>query len=182
MVLKIGVLLGDDIGPEVVPEAVKVMQAAAAKCGLDVAWSEHPIGRLGHDLHGHTMPEVTVRALEQTDGFLCGPIGHGAYPRNDPTWSMAVIEGPDGQGAWLGAPLDLEASFSPRVPPLPDAPPIPPEATIRMPAPWRFLFRNRPIIGPWPPSCPQAGAWFNDQRASGLSDVAHRQLTGESWC
>ena len=32
----------------------------------------------------------------------------------DPTWASAVIEGPDGQGAWLGAPLDVEASFSPR--------------------------------------------------------------------
>ena len=103
MVLKIGVLLGDDIGPEVVPEAVKVMQAAAAKCRLDVAWSEHPIGRLGHDLHGHTMPEVTVRALEQTDGFLCGPIGHGAYPRNDPTWIMPPLR----------KRLDLFASIKP---------------------------------------------------------------------
>lgn len=103
MVLKIGVLLGDDIGLEVVPEAVKVMQAAAAKCGLAVAWSEHPIGRLGHDLHGHTMPDVTVRALEQTAGFLCGPIGHGAYPRNDPTWIMPPLR----------KRLDLFASIKP---------------------------------------------------------------------
>ena len=101
--LKIGILLGDDIGLEVVPEAVKVMSAAAAKCGLDVAWSEHPIGRLGHDLHGHTMPEVTVRALQETDGFLCGPIGHGAYPRNDPTWIMPPLR----------KRLDLYASIKP---------------------------------------------------------------------
>ena len=51
-----------------VPEAVKVMKAAAAQCGLSIAWSEHPIGRLGHELHGHTMPEETVRALQGTDG------------------------------------------------------------------------------------------------------------------
>lgn len=101
--LKIGILLGDDIGLEVVPEAVKVMKAAAAKCGLDVAWSEHPIGRLGHELHGHTMPEVTVRALQETDGFLCGPIGHGAYPRNDPTWIMPPLR----------KRLDLYASIKP---------------------------------------------------------------------
>ena len=36
--LKIGVLLGDDIGLEVVPETVKVMKAAAAAVGLDVEW------------------------------------------------------------------------------------------------------------------------------------------------
>jgi 3-isopropylmalate dehydrogenase len=89
--LKIGVLLGDDIGLEVVPEAVKVMRAAAAKTGLEVAWSEHPIGRRGHELHGHTMPEATVRALEGLDGWLCGPIGHAAYPRNDPTWIMPPL-------------------------------------------------------------------------------------------
>ncbi len=89
--LKIGILLGDDIGLEVVPEAVKVMKAAAAKTGLEVEWSEHPIGRAGHDLHGHTMPEVTVKALEKTDGWICGPIGHGAYPRNDPTWIMPPL-------------------------------------------------------------------------------------------
>ena len=42
--LKIGILLGDDIGLEVVPEAVKVMKAAAAKTGLAIAWSDHAIG------------------------------------------------------------------------------------------------------------------------------------------
>lgn len=36
--LKIGVLLGDEIGLEVVPEAVKVMKAAAKKTGLEVEW------------------------------------------------------------------------------------------------------------------------------------------------
>ena len=89
--LKIGILLGDDIGLEVVPESVKVMKAAAAKAGLDIEWSEHAIGRRGHELHGHTMPEPTVKALEKTDGWICGPIGHGGYPRNDPTWIMPPL-------------------------------------------------------------------------------------------
>ena len=91
MALKIGILLGDDIGLEVVPEAVKVMKAAAAKTGLDIQWRELPIGRKGHELHGHTMPQPTVEALEKMDGFLCGPIGHGSYPRNDPTWIMPPL-------------------------------------------------------------------------------------------
>jgi 3-isopropylmalate dehydrogenase len=90
-VLKIGILLGDDIGPEVVPEAVKVMQAAAAKTGLEVAWQELPIGRRGHELHGNTLPEVTASALEGMDGWIMGPIGHAAYPRNDPTWVMPPV-------------------------------------------------------------------------------------------
>ena len=89
--LKIGVLLGDDIGLEVVPEAVKIMQAAAAKVGLEVQWQELPIGLRGHELHGHTMPQVTVDALAKTDGWITGPIGHNAYPRNDPTWIMPPL-------------------------------------------------------------------------------------------
>ncbi len=101
--LKIGILLGDDIGLEVVPEAVKVMKAAAAKTGLEVQWQELPIGKRGHELHGHTMPQPTVAALEALDGFLCGPIGHAAYPRNDPTWIMPPLR----------KRLDLYASIKP---------------------------------------------------------------------
>src|SRR5687768_12353828 len=89
--LKIGVLLGDDIGLEVVPEAVKDMKAVAHATGLEVEWQELPIGRAGHQQHGHTMPDYTVSRLEKTDGWLCGPIGHGAYPRNDPTWIMPPL-------------------------------------------------------------------------------------------
>src|SRR6266545_1920603 len=89
--LKIGVLAGDDIGPEVVHEAVKVAQAAAAKAQLEIEWRELPLGRAAHEQHGHTMPEYTVKALEKTDGWICGPIGHGSYPRNDPTWIMPPL-------------------------------------------------------------------------------------------
>jgi 3-isopropylmalate dehydrogenase len=84
--LKIAILEGDDIGREVVPEAVKVMKAAAAKTGLQVEWIPLPLGRKAHETHGHTMPDVTVEALKSVDGWLQGPIGHNAYPRNDPTW------------------------------------------------------------------------------------------------
>jgi len=101
--VKIGILLGDDIGLEVVPEAVKVMKAAAKATGLEVQWQELPIGKRGHELHGHTMPAVTVAALEKMDGFLCGPIGHAAYPRNDPTWIMPPLR----------KRLDLYASVKP---------------------------------------------------------------------
>ena len=84
--LKIGILLGDDIGLEVVPECVKVMEAAAARSGLEIEWQPLPIGRKAHEAHGHTMPASTVEALAGVDGWVQGPIGHNAYPRNDPTW------------------------------------------------------------------------------------------------
>jgi 3-isopropylmalate dehydrogenase len=89
--LKVGVMLGDDIGLEVVPETVKVMKAAAMEVGLAIEWQELPLGVLGHKLHGHTMPQYTVDALAKTDGFITGPIGHNVYPRNDPTWIMPPL-------------------------------------------------------------------------------------------
>ena len=84
--LKLGILLGDDIGLEVVPEAVKVMKAAAKKAELDIDWHPLPIGRKAHETHGHTLPPGTVETLTGFDGWLLGPIGHSAYPRDDPTW------------------------------------------------------------------------------------------------
>ena len=48
--MKIGILLGDDIGLEVVPESVKVMKAAAAKTGLAIEWHELPIGNGCHSI------------------------------------------------------------------------------------------------------------------------------------
>jgi 3-isopropylmalate dehydrogenase len=89
--LKIGILLGDDIGLEVVPECVKVMKAAAARCSLAIDWHELPIGKAGHDGHGHTLPAVTEKALRALDGWIMGPIGHAAYPRGDPTWVMPPV-------------------------------------------------------------------------------------------
>ncbi len=89
--MKIGVLPGDDIGYEVVPETVKVMTAAASRTGLDVEWIPLTIGKEGHEKHGNTTPDVTVEALKDTVGWLFGPIGHSDYPRNDPTWIMPPI-------------------------------------------------------------------------------------------
>ena len=89
--MKIGILPGDDIGLEVVPEAVKVMQSAAARTGLAIEWTELPIGKPGHDSHGNTFPEVTEKALWHLDGWVLGPIGHAAYPRNDATWYFPPI-------------------------------------------------------------------------------------------
>jgi 3-isopropylmalate dehydrogenase len=85
------VLLGDDIGHEVVPECVKVMKAGAAATGLTVDWRPLPIGKHGHEQHGNTLPQSTEAELRTLDGWIMGPIGHAAYPRNDPTWVMPPI-------------------------------------------------------------------------------------------
>jgi 3-isopropylmalate dehydrogenase len=89
--LKIGILLGDDIGLEVVPECVKVMKAAAARTGLAIEWHPFPIGKAGHEQHGDTLPDVTLRGLQEMHGWIMGPIGHAAYPRGDATWVMPPV-------------------------------------------------------------------------------------------
>jgi 3-isopropylmalate dehydrogenase len=91
MSLKIGILAGDEIGLEVVPECIKVMKAAAARERLDIEWRPLPIGRRGHEEHGHTLPAVTEQALRELDGWVMGPIGHAAYPRGDPSWVMPPV-------------------------------------------------------------------------------------------
>lgn len=85
MAYKIGVLLGDDIGLEVVPEAIRALKAAAASTpGLNLEFIDLPIGRKAYDECGYTLPPGTMEKLETLDGWVLGPIGHQAYPKNDP--------------------------------------------------------------------------------------------------
>jgi 3-isopropylmalate dehydrogenase len=82
--LKIGILEGDDIGLEVVPETIKVMRAAAKKSGVDIDWHAVPIGRKALDELGNTLPPGTLEKLDTLDGWVLGPIGHQAYPKGNP--------------------------------------------------------------------------------------------------
>ena len=87
--LTIGILEGDDIGLEVVPECVKAMREAASRASLDIDWRPLPIARKAHDLHGHTIPPGTLATLDSLDGWVLGPIGHREYPQGDATWVNA---------------------------------------------------------------------------------------------
>ena len=82
--LKIGILNGDDIGLEVVPECVKAMRAAALKTGLELEWHPVPIGKRALDELGYTLPPGTLEKLDTLDGWVLGPIGHQAYPKGMP--------------------------------------------------------------------------------------------------
>jgi len=82
--LTIGILEGDDIGLEVVPECVKVMRAAARRTGLAIDWHPMPIGRKAYDQLGYTLPPGTLEKLDTLDGWVLGPIGHQAYPKGQP--------------------------------------------------------------------------------------------------
>ena len=82
--LRIGILEGDDIGLEVVPETIKVMRAGAEKCALAIDWHPVAIGRKAYDELGYTLPPGTLEKLDTLDGWVLGPIGHQAYPKGKP--------------------------------------------------------------------------------------------------
>lgn len=77
-------MAGDDIGLEVVPEAVRVISAAAAASGVEIRFRNLPIGWTSYLENGSTLPPSTLEALQDLEGFMLGPIGHAAYPKGDP--------------------------------------------------------------------------------------------------
>ncbi len=79
--IRVGILEGDDIGHEIVPVAVEVAKAAALLHQVEIEWVPLPIGRRALDTHGHTLPPETLESLHTLDGWILGPIGHRAYPK-----------------------------------------------------------------------------------------------------
>jgi 3-isopropylmalate dehydrogenase len=77
---RLGVLEGDGIGPEIVPAATSVVDAALAKTASSVEWVPLPIGWTGIREHGQHTPPSTIEALEELDGWLLGPHDSAAYP------------------------------------------------------------------------------------------------------
>jgi len=76
--MKIAVLAGDGIGPEIVAQAVKVLEALA-RDGLNLELEEAPFGGAGVDAHGEPLPEGTLRLAKSADAVLCGAVGGPRY-------------------------------------------------------------------------------------------------------
>ena len=74
MTKKIAVLPGDGIGPEIVAEAVKVLEALKAQ-GLDVALDYGLIGGAAYDETGTPLPAETVTISKDADAILLGAVG-----------------------------------------------------------------------------------------------------------
>lgn len=73
---KIAVMGGDGTGPEVTVEAVKVMDAAAAKFGFKIEKTDFDFGGERYMRTGETLPDSGVEDLRQFDSILLGAIGH----------------------------------------------------------------------------------------------------------
>jgi 3-isopropylmalate dehydrogenase len=72
---KIAVLAGDGIGPEVMKEAIKVLDAAQQKFGFELSYEYADVGGAAIDNHGQALPESTLTLCENSDAILFGSVG-----------------------------------------------------------------------------------------------------------
>ncbi len=79
MVMKIAVLPGDGIGPEIVTEAVKVLNVLDLPFELE----EAKVGGAAYDAHGHPLPEHTLKLAMDSDAVLFGSVGDWKYDKLD---------------------------------------------------------------------------------------------------
>jgi 3-isopropylmalate dehydrogenase len=75
MKAKIVVLPGDGVGPEVVAEARKVLDAVAKKKGHELSYENQLIGGIAIDETGDPLPEATLKACKSADAVLLGAVG-----------------------------------------------------------------------------------------------------------
>jgi 3-isopropylmalate dehydrogenase len=76
--MKIAVLPGDGIGPEIVAQAVKVLEALRSD-GLKVEMEQAPIGGAGYEAAADPLPAATLDLARQSDAVLLGAVGGPKY-------------------------------------------------------------------------------------------------------
>ncbi len=100
MTHRIAVIAGDGVGPEVIAEARKVVDAA----GLDIEWNDLPWGTDHFHEHGTMMPADALETARGYDAILLGAVGHPSVPDHITLWGLLL---PLRQG------LDLYANLRP---------------------------------------------------------------------
>ncbi|MEM9186057.1 MAG: 3-isopropylmalate dehydrogenase [Planctomycetota bacterium] len=99
--LRIAVIAGDGIGPEVVGASLEVLAATAPGCGLDYTTTDFPFSASHFLETGHVLDEADVATLRGFDAILLGAVG--GLP-NDPRLAGGVIE----KGILLRLRFDLD--------------------------------------------------------------------------
>ena len=72
---KIGVIKGDGIGPEIIDEAIKVLDAVSVAEGFNLKYEEMLLGGAAIDETGVPLPEETIQGVKKCDAVLFGAIG-----------------------------------------------------------------------------------------------------------
>ncbi len=92
MKLKIALLAGDGIGPEVTDQAVKVSNAIAQRFNHEIEWIPALTGAAAIDKGGDPYPDETHKVCMNADAVLFGAIGHPRFD-NDPSASVRPEQG-----------------------------------------------------------------------------------------
>jgi len=101
------ILPGDGIGPEVVAEAVRLMEAAAPRAGFELQLDQALLGGRAIDEHGTPLPAATLAAARASDAVLLGAVG-------GPQWeSLPMQQRPERGLLDLRAGLELFANLRP---------------------------------------------------------------------
>ncbi|CAM2143268.1 3-isopropylmalate dehydrogenase [Pararobbsia alpina] len=103
--MKIAVLPGDGIGPEIVAEAVNVLNALGESFTLE----EAPVGGAGYEAKGHPLPESTLQLAKDADAILFGAVGDWKYD------SLERALRPEQAILGLRKHLQLFANFRPAI-------------------------------------------------------------------
>ena len=108
--LKILIVAGDGIGPEVTGEAVRVLRMVAETGGYNFQFHEEPIGGVAIKAHGSPLPKRTLEAALESDAVLLGAVGSNEFnalpPSERPEAGLLQIR------AELGGFANLRPSFA----------------------------------------------------------------------
>ena len=103
--LRLLVLEGDGIGPEITAASLQVLEAAARRSGVELALEHAEIGHKALAAKGTTFPDTVLDKAKAADGIILGPVSHNEYP--------PVAEGGINPSGYLRKHLDLFANIRP---------------------------------------------------------------------
>ncbi|MBZ0251511.1 MAG: tartrate dehydrogenase [Burkholderiales bacterium] len=87
---RIATIPGDGIGNEVVPEGIRVLEAAGRKFGIGFAWDEKPWSCAFYQKHGRMMPEDGLAQIRHHDAIFLGAVGYPGVPDHVSLWGLLV--------------------------------------------------------------------------------------------
>ena len=88
--MKIAVIPGDGIGHEVVPEGIKVLEAAAAKFDLAFKFTDYDWSCERYHKLGAMMPEDGLDQIKDTDAIFLGAVGFPGVPDHISLWGLLI--------------------------------------------------------------------------------------------
>ena len=107
----IAVIPGDGIGPEIVREARKVLDAAGKKYGFELDYTEVLMGGASIDVHGVPLTDEAIATAKASDAVLMGSIGGDA--KTSPWYKLAPNLRPEAGLLKIRKELNLFANLRP---------------------------------------------------------------------